>query len=294
MKRVLWLAGLIIFSLVLMVEGSGPKEGDMPRNFVLFFEVLDYTRELGDAVTFFFNQVLEPDDQLIIYSPARAYGFSKSTLARPKRELGAAMQEKLRGDISACGSSYKIIINDMKVQVRDIENNVLGISDAPINLKDSLTIYRQNIDNLLTLRKVNESLLMQIANMFKTQQGKNHMVMIYQAEFRPIPNKETLSRLRAIPVISFEVAELFSSDSQKPPLDTENFMDIFTKVPLTLHFLYIKPKDTSSVQDFKEHSADMYDVFTKIAKATGGIVETTANPEAALKSLVQAIGESAK
>jgi len=38
----------------------------------------------------------------------------------------------------------------------------------------------------------------------------------------------------------------------------------------------------------------MYDVFTKIAKATGGIVETTASPEAALKSLVKAIGESSR
>jgi hypothetical protein len=278
----------------MIAEGSGPKEGDVPRNFVLFFEVLDYTRELGDAVTYFFNEVLQPGDQLIVYTPARVYGFSKITLARPKRELIATMQEKLRGDTAVCSSNYKIIINDMKNQARDIENSETATADGQAGLKNSLVVYRQDMDNLQALRKVNVTLLMQIANMFKTQQGKNHMVMMYQAEFRPIPNKDTLSRLRAIPIISFQAIELFSSDSQKVPLDAEKFIDIFAEVPLTLHFLYIKPKDASSVQDFKEHSADMYDVFAKIAKATGGIVETTANPEAALKSLVQAIGESAK
>ncbi|MGB8953459.1 MAG: hypothetical protein WCC06_12435 [Candidatus Aminicenantales bacterium] len=296
MKKKLWLAGLIIFSLVMMAEGSGPKAAGQPRNFVLFFETVDYTRELGDAVTFFFNEVLEPNDQLIIYSPARAYGFSKNTLAKPKRELSAAMQEKLRGDIAACSANYKIIINDMKVQVRAIENTqtIFANEDPQVNLKDNLTMYRQNINNLQALRKINESLLMQIVNLFKAQQGNNHMVMIYGAEFRPIPNKETLRRLREIPVVAFEVAELFSSDDQKTPLDAEKFIDIFTKTPITLHFLYIKPKDTSAAGDYKEQSTDMYDVFTKIAKATGGIVETTAKPEAALKSLVQAISESEK
>lgn len=294
MKKKLWLAGLIIFSLVLMAGGNNPKEGDISRNFVLLFEVLDYSREIGDAVAFFFNQVLEPNDQLIIYSPARVYGFSKTTLAGPKKELIASMQEKLRGDTAACSSSYKIIINDMKVQVRDIESSGTTSLDAQAGLKDSLTMYRRDFENLRTLRIVNETLLMHIVDMFKTQEGKNHIVMIYGAEFRPIPNKETITRLQAIPRFAFEVAELFLSEDQKQPLDAYKFSSIFAETAIALHFLYIKPKDMSSVQDFKEQSADMYDVFSRIAKATGGIVETTAKPEAALKSLLQALGESIK
>ena len=294
MRRELWSAGLIIFSLVLMAGGSNPGEGNISRNFVLLFEVLDYSREIGDAIAFFFNQVLESNDQLIIYSPARAYGFSKTTLARPKRELIASMQEKIRGDTAACSSSYKIIINDMKIHVREIETSGTTSLDAQAGLKDSLTMYRRDLENLQGLRIVNEPLLMHIVDMFKTQQGKNHMVMIYGAEFRPIPNKETITRLQAIPRFAPEVAELFLSEDQEPPLDAYKFSGIFGETAIALHFLYIKPKDVSSVQDFKEQSADMYDVFSKIAKATGGIVETTAKPEAALKSLLQALGQSIK
>jgi len=249
---------------------------------------------MGDAVTYFFNQVLAPDDQLIIYTPARAYGFSKNTLNKPRGELIATMKEKLRGDSAACSSNYTIILNEMKALARGIEGGQTTGADAQAGLKNSLTLYRQEMENLRTLRQVNEPLLMKIVDMFKTQQGQNHLVMLYEAEFRPIPNRETLSRLRAMPEIAFIVAELFASDDQKTPLDAQKFIDIFGEGKVTLHFLYIKPRDKSTVQDFKEHSADMYDVFTKIAKATGGIVETTASPEAALKSLVKAIGESSR
>jgi len=249
---------------------------------------------MGDAVTYFFNQVLTPNDQLIIYTPARAYGFSKNTLSKPRGELITTMKERLRGDSAACSSNYTIILNEMKGLAAALEGGQTTGADAQAGIKNSLTLYRQEMENLRTLRQVNESLLMKIVDMFKTQQGKNHLVMLYEAEFRPIPNRETLSRLRSIPEIAFIVAELFASDDQKAPLDAQKFIEIFGESKLTLHFLYIKPKDTSTVQDFKEHSADMYDVFTKIAKATGGIVETTANPEAALKSLVKAIGESSR
>jgi hypothetical protein len=294
MKKMSRLGGLIALSLVLTTQASVPQEGSLPRNFVLLFDILNYTRDVGDAVTFFYTQVLAPGDQLVIYTPARVYGFSKDTLAKPKRELSEAMKEKLRGDTAACSSNYKTIFNEMKNQAGAIEGGQATSADGLSGIKNSLTMYRQDMENLRTLRQVNEPLLMKIVDMFKTQSGKNHLVMIYEAEFRPIPNKDTLSRLRAIPEIAFIVAELFASDDQKSPLDAQKFIDILREAKASLHFLYIKPKDKSSVQDFKEHSADMYDVFSQIAKATGGIVETTASPEAALKSLFKAIGGDSK
>ena len=288
MKRILWPAAALTFSLILIANGQTPKEPAAPKNYVLFFEVLNYTRELGDAVTFFFDQVLGPDDQLIIYTPARAYGYSKNTLSKPKRELSEAMKDKLRGDTAACSSNYKTIFNEMRNQARGIEGGQTN-AEGLIGIKNSLSMYRQDMENLQALRKVNEPLLMKIVEMFKNQPGENHMVMIYEAEFRPIPNKETLSRLRAIPDIAFIVTELFASDEQKPPLDAQKFIALLRDANIRLDFLYIKPKEISSVQDFKEHSADMYNVFSLIAKGTGGIVETTSNPQAALKSLALAI-----
>lgn len=289
------LIGFFALSFVLAGQ-AGVTQGIVPpRNFVLLFDILNYNRDVGDALTHFYTRILGADDQLIIYTPARAYGFSKNTLAQPKRELSEAMKEKLRADAAACGTNYKIIFNDMRNLVRELEAGQTSSADALSGVKNSLTMYRQTMENLRGLRKVNEPLLNQIAGMFKSQQqGRNHMVMLYEAEFRPIPNKDTLSRLRSIPEISFLVSELFASDDQKAPLDAGTYVDLFREANVTFHFLYIKPKDKSSVQDYKEHSADMYDVFSRIAKETGGIVETTASPEAALKSMAKAISEPQK
>jgi len=288
--RGLGAAGVALFICAASVGVSNGQA--VQRNFVLLFDILDYTPEMGKAVAFFYNDVLAPDDQLIIYSPARAYGFSKNTLAKPKRELIAAMQENLRKDAAACGQNVHNIFNEMSVQARAIEGVSGTAGDALISLKNSLAMYRQDVNNLDSLRKVDESLLEKIVEMFKVQPGQNHMIMIYQAEFRPIPNKETVTRLRSVPEIAFQVSELFASDDQKAPLNASRFIDVFNSGRVILHFLYIKPKDKSSVQDFKEHSADMFDVFSMIAKATGGIVETTANPEAALKSVVRQMGKT--
>jgi hypothetical protein len=294
MKKTIALTGWILFSLIVGAQGSNPLGESQPRNFVLFFEILDYTKEMGDAVSFFFTRVLEPGDQLIIYTPVRAYGFSKATLSKPKRDLYLSVQDHLRADTAFCSSNYKILMDDMKAQAQAIDGDDTSNSMGVDGLRRSLTLYRQSLANLQSLRKVNQTLLSQTVDMYKTQQGKNHIVMIYQAEFRPIPNKDTLNRLRAIPVISFEANDLFASTDQNPPLDAGGLIDTFKEIPITLHFLYIKPKDVSMFQDIREHSVDMYNVFSRIAKATGGIVETTASPEAALKTLVQALSAPAK
>jgi hypothetical protein len=197
------------------------------------------------------------------------------------------MKDKLRGDTAACSANFKTIFNEMRSQARAIDDEQTG-AEGLIRLKNSLSMYRQAMENLRALRQVNEPLLEKTIGMFKDQPGENRMVMIYEAEFRPIPTKDTLSRLRSIPEIAFIVAELFASDDQKPPLDAAKFTALLTEARIRLDFLYIKPKDISAVQNFKEHSADMYDVFSRIAAGTGGIVETTANPQAALKTLAQA------
>ncbi len=187
-------SGLLLSLLIGAQAGALPAESQT-RNFILFFEILDYTKEMGDAVSFFLTQVLEPGDQLIIYTPVRVYGFSRTTLAQPRRDLVRGVQDKLRGDTAFCRTNYQIIMDEMKIQAREVADNIASQED----LRRSLSLYRQSLANLQSLRKVNEDLLRQVVEVFKANPGKNHAVMVYQAEFRPIPDKETMNRLRAMP-----------------------------------------------------------------------------------------------
>lgn len=284
MKKTHILTLAVAVLLAVSAPGGAVKPDRPARNFVLFFEILDYSRAVGDAVSFFLSRVLEPGDQLIIYTPARVYSFSRATLSRPRRELILDVQDRLRGDTANSSADYKTIVEDMRVQARD-----LGDSTELNSIRRSLTLYRQSLANLRSLRKVNEALLENIVEMFKSQPGENHVVLTYQAEFRPIPDRETLTRLRAMPVIAFEANELFQEADKTPPLDSNLFIDKFKESAVTLHFFYIKTKDAPPVRDVLEQSVDMYSAFSRIAAATGGVVETTASPEAAFKALLKAL-----
>jgi hypothetical protein len=301
---ILLLTSLIVFTSL----GSGILQAaDSQRNFVVFFEFLNNSSGADDALKYIFNDMLEPDDQLIIFSPVRLYSFSKTTLARPKADLIAMMSEKLRGDISQAGQNYEQVIKELESIVRDIETYISmygeseneesashgsGSATAGITtLRDLFTRYRQGLVSLQQLRKTNDSTLRQIAGMFRNQRGQNHIILLFEREFRPIPNRVTMDQLHNMPLFAMQGNELFASDNLNAPIDTDVFGELFKQVPLTLHFLYIQSKNNFKTDAIFENSGDVYAAFSKVAKTTGGISETIAEPVAGLKSIMTALKE---
>jgi hypothetical protein len=219
-SAILFLAILIVLASV----GSGVLQAaDSQRNFVVFFEFFDNSSGVEAALKNIFDDMLGPDDLLIIYSPVRLYSFSKTTLARPKAELISMMKEKLRGDISKAAQNYKQVIKDMEGIVRLIENIVLGTgpADEEGDLSNLFMRYSQGLVNLQQLRKVNEPALRQIAGLFRDQRGQNHIVLLFEREIRPVPNRDALNQLRDSPVFAMRANELFASDNLKAPFDTD-------------------------------------------------------------------------
>ena len=296
---------LFVISLIaLAVVSSCPlRAADSPRNVVVFFQFQENTNGVEDAVKYIFNEMLGPNDQLIIQSPARVYGFSKATLAKPKSELIAMMQEKLRSDISRAAQDYKQVIKDLQVATNNIEANAGSTSQdvdssmgggqaSTVDMRNLFMNYRQALNNLNVLRKVNEATLRQLAGAFRGQAGENHIVILFEREFRPIPNRETLNVLRDVPLFAFQSNELFSSDNLKEPFDTAALVEFFKQVPLTQHFIYITSKNSSTSGNQFENSGDVYGAFSKVAKATGGVCESLAEPKAGLKAVAKAWKEA--
>jgi hypothetical protein len=290
-SAILFLAILIVLASV----GSGVLQAaDSQRNFVVFFEFFDNSSGVEAALKNIFDDMLGPDDLLIIYSPVRLYSFSKTTLARPKAELISMMKEKLRGDISKAAQNYKQVIKDMEGIVRLIENIVLGTgpADEEGDLSNLFMRYSQGLVNLQQLRKVNEPALRQIAGLFRDQRGQNHIVLLFEREIRPVPNRDALNQLRDSPVFAMRANELFASDNLKAPFDTDAIGELFKQVPLTLHFLYVKSNSNFTTTTIFENSGDMYAAFSKIAKTTGGVCDTIAEPAAGLKSVMTVLKEA--
>ena len=284
---------LILFAL--SVPARLPAAG--PRNIIVFFEFREVTGGVDAALETVFNRMLGPSDQLIIQSPARLYGFSPQTLSRPKTELIAMMHEKLRTDISQAAQNTQQVIKDLESAVRNLEGFVMpsGVPEAggmggateTRDLSELFNGYRQGLANLAILRKVNEAALRQLAGAFRGQKGENHIIVLFEREFRPVPRREALNILGDMPKFAFQANELFTIGGLKEPFDAAALADFLKSVPLTLHFVYVTGKTTSATGNLLENSGDVYSAFSKAAQATGGVCATTAEPAAGLETVLK-------
>lgn len=291
------LIGLVLaISLAWLATGlSSPlPAADSPRNLVVFFDLHESTDGLEDAVEFIFNKMVGSNDQLIIRSPSGLYGFSRAKLAQPKAELIALMRDKLRSDITKSAQSYKQVISELELAVRNLEGFVLpsGVpSDGSPETRDMselFNFYRQGLANLTQLRKVNDASLRQLADAFRNQQGENHIVVLFEREYRPVPRREALNILADMPKFAFQANEMFLTGGVKESFDAAALAEYFRQVSLTQHFIYVTAKQTSATGNLLENSGDIYSVFSKIAKETGGSCLATAEPVDGLKAVLKA------
>jgi hypothetical protein len=295
MRHSLVSALITIPVIFLTLAASSPLPAAVgSRNLIVYFEFLDNGNGVEEAVEYVFNQMLGPEDQLLIQSPAKLYGFSRAILSRPKTELIAMMQEKLRGDIAQTAQGYKQIIKDLEVTASNI-TALAYPSGAPASganpskdMNELFILYRQGLTQLNQLRRINEASLRQITGAFRGQKGENHLIILLERELRPIPIREALNVLADMPVFAMQSNELFSTSNRKEPFDITAMTSYFQQMPLTQHFIYITSKNASATGNLFENSGDTYAAFSKIAKATGGICETTAEPVAGLESIIRA------
>ncbi len=295
MRRIIISVLVAISVICLAASGAHPLQGaDNPRNIVVFFDLHESTDGLEDAVEFIFNKLVGPSDQLIIRSPAGLYGFSRAKLAQPRAELIAMVRDKVRSDITKGAQSYKQVVNELELAVRNLEGLVMpsGVQGDPLpetrDLSELFNFYRQALLNLAQLRKVNDASLRQLADAFRGQQGENHIIVLFEREFRPVPRREALNILAEMPKFAFQANEMFLTGGMKEPFDASALAEYFKQVSLTQHFIYLTAKKTSATGNLLENSGDIYSAFSKIAGATGGASLATAEPVDGLKAVVKA------
>jgi len=299
MRRSFLLALWTMSLTFLAAAGSSPlPAADGPRNVIVFFEFVDDTNGVKGALEIIFNKMLGPGDQLIIQSPARVYGFSQATLAKPKAELIALMSDKLRGDITQAGQNYQQVIKDLETAVRNLEGFILP-TDVPSDgspetrdLTELFNYYRQGLANLTQLRKINDASIRQLTGAFRGQKGENHVIVLLERELRPVPRREALNILADMPKYAFNANELFLTGNTKEPFPVAALAEYFKQVPLTLHFIYITSKNTSTSGSVIENSGDVYSAFSKLAEATGGIRQTSSEPAGGLEFVLKAWKEA--
>ena len=283
MKKI-FVYGMVTLSLLTIFSLSGNvfAQETTVKNYILIFQVLEYDKRIGDATDYFLKEVLKPQDNLLLLTPQRPYNFSQKTReTTPQEKLLQATKDVLKRDISLEGSTYKDIIRQMEVVVRTF------MDPDTAQPKNLLTQYRQLKESLFTIRKLNEKLLVDLASMIKQTKGENHFIIFYEKRIRVIPNRRTMENLRGNPEVRFDVNEVLESESAKEVMNVETVIQALKDAAVTLDFVYLNTKMRQSRDmEVKEFSGDIYNVFSKIAKETGGTVRIASRVDAALKEII--------
>ncbi len=254
------------------------------RNFILIFQATEYTSKIANNIEFVFNQILLPGDRLILVTPEKPYNFSPQALEKySKDQLIKAMKNTLKRDISTLGTSSESIVKAMRYIIRILPDELGDIE----NIRQYLIQYKQLLVDFNTIRKIDEPYLLELSDALKQVKGQSHIFLFYQQEFRPIPDYQTindLSRMQDFKLDDFGYLDVFESDESIESINVKRMQEVFADVAVTFHFIYIK-KSQGRLRRliWKEHSVDMFNTFSKLARETGGIVETTSKPDVAFQ-----------
>ncbi len=292
MKKTFLISSLLLILLTTFLAGSAPspQPAETGTNYVLIFQITEYNSKIGDAVDFFLKNIVKPQDQLIMFSPVRAYNFTPQT--RQKTPLPALIKQTLkvlRKDTTMTAANYEQVLKAMIRTVQEISSgkdpsySMSGGGGGP-DVKVHLVQYRQLLTNMHQLRKLNEAFFLQIAGKLKNAPGKTVFYTFYQKELRVIPSRAAMDNLQHDANHKFDAMELFLSESNEEFMNVQKVTEVLKASGITFNFLYLnKQGKRRQGMQFKEFSGDIYNVFSKIARETGGFVESTSKPIAVLK-----------
>jgi len=251
---------------------------DVSRNLVLQFDMKDYLPKIDEALDQFIGNFISPGDSLTVMTPVKTYNFKKEALSFiPKEEIAEQLKEIVRRDINLGSIEYKSLIRDYMNLYR---------SEMEEDLK--LYMMQDKIREIQSNRYLPEKRMDDFADYLKDMAGQKFVFFFYQNENLPLPPFEVED-----PKYFEFIGEIMSFVA----FDPEKIKQTFSDSSISLHFLYVtksryslgdvenKGSSDMSMQDI---SSNMFGILGGIAKATGGLTESSANVSAMIKKAADA------
>ena len=250
---------------------------EVSRNFIFVFEMREYLPKIGEVLDYFFNNVLLPGDTLKIVTPIKAYSIKDNTFnILPKQEIADQLKGTLRKDIKMGSADYRSLCRDLE--------KILNTEGLEGELKKFMAM--EILRKLKELKYFDQSKLLELSDNLKQIKGRKHIFLFYQKEIMPIPTfLEPQDRLDLQKDIFFDVETIKRAFSD--PLISSHFLFV-TKTPMyVLDITRGTSFETSEIQ-MKDYSAEIFSAFSEMAKATGGLTESSANPQFLFEKAVDA------
>jgi hypothetical protein len=153
--------------------------------------------------------------------------------------------------------------------------------------------YAACISRLENLRDVDQLQLLDFAKFLQEKEGQKYVFLFYQREFIPRLDPTLLSVARsryqenfALQLTLANLSDFFTRDIT---FDVDLIKKAYADASVSIHFLFFsKPAEPTFGIRMEEESDDIYGAFKEMAQATGGFVDSSANPGYLLQQAVNA------
>jgi VWFA-related protein len=279
------------------------------RRFYFMFQITDFNPKITEALDYFFSQVYQPEDQVVVMTPLKNYVLSSEALqVKTKDMVVRDIQNAVRKDTSLGASEYNTLVRDLKQIVHSISAFGTGEDRTMFNLESTdstgattlgylLPRYRESLQHLEELRLVDEGRFIRFANQLKRLDERKIVFFFYQREFRPEIQSATLDRLLTTNQddhnVLAQLQELFYFYHRDINLSVMSLWQAFSdsSILFNLIFLNKQPENIAGIH-MREQSEDVFKVFSQVAESTGGVVDTSQNPAAAFARASELSGRS--
>ena len=257
--------------------GATPPPPRNVRHYILYVDMKEYLPKIGDALDYFFNDILAPEDSLFIVTPIKTYRFRSEYLARtPRREVSDRLKGILKTDIQLGNTPYqRLMRNFYQLEEEDFPPEQADVKETML-----FDMAREMRD----LTEITEARVMGFSEALKSLQGEKHVFLIVQKDVLPAHEFSEERQAELIKPVSFDV---------------EKIKRHFSDASITIHFLYITKTPAFALHTtgqsgsglavrLQDLSTDIYASFREMAAATGGLTESTTNPNFALRQATEA------
>jgi len=284
-------------------EGGEVPTPRTARLYVLLFEMIDYHPEIAKAMDYFFANVFEAGDDLILMTPMKTYNLKKDMLRHTSPgKIKNDLLAKVRKDILMGGTEYRGLLRDIPRMVSESGND----------LDEKLILYDMTVRRLENMHYIDQKKLLHFAELLKSREGQKHVFFFYQRELLPKINPKQIAALTQAnqdrPDMIFDMMGKFEVYHRDVTFDVKSVREAFCDSSISVNFLFLTKTGRPSIETpvfeknaapigqndnnmpvasggadsfltFEDQSEDIYSAFSEIAKATGGLTESSASAE---------------
>jgi len=284
------------------------------RHVYLFFEMTDYVPRLDEAVDYLFQNVIIPGDSLVIITPIKTYRLKEQALqAKPKDAIAAELRGIIRQDCLAGNTEFRSTTDSLADVAKSLSTTIREgtstsapggepagqqgensrVEDRLSRINEQVIYYGTLLDKLDTLRSVSQMKMLDFAHHLVRRDGQKYVFLFYQREYIPQVDPKIINSYMALyqedSYIYHTLTRAAGFRDREMSFDVERVKQAFADASTALHFLFITtPRPEIEGVYLEERSEDVFLAFREMARATGGIFETSSNPAAMFKKALEA------